>query len=139
MTGYRCAYFGTAKGDIVAGFLPTDALEATSNDGRLDAAFLSGTWTMLGENPITFTRPAGGTAVHATGKGLWSGRAGVVHTGSFSARGEPEGDSATFRGPGVVSCEVTVRRRGPYLVASDNSQCGGMNVRFQGIYVRRTK
>jgi hypothetical protein len=139
LRGFRCAYYGTANGDIVAGFLPTDALEVTPDGGNLDAAFLSGTWAHLGLNPITFTS-ADGKAVHAKGKGIWHGLPGVVHSGSFSATAEPKGDSIEFReSDGGLGCEVKIGRRGPYLVVSDNSYCGGMNVRFQGIYVKRTK
>ena len=137
--GFRCAYYGTAKGDIAAGFLPANLLEPARNDGDLDSAFLSGTWTMLGQNPITFTA-AGEKAVQATGMASWQGRPGVVHSGSFSARARLQGDSAEFRDSAVGgTCEIKIRRRGPYLLVSDNNQCGGMNVRFQGIYVKRIK
>ena len=34
------------------------------------------------------------------------------------------------------SCVVKLRRRGPYLVASDNGNCGGLNVSFNGIYTK---
>jgi hypothetical protein len=133
--GYRCAYYGTAKGDIVAGFLPVAALESAEDDGKLDSAFLSGTWTALSQNPITFA-PAGDTKVQARGSATWHGRPGVVHSGAFTATAEPHGDSAELRDH---ECEVKIRRRGPYLVVADNSRCGGANVHFQGIYVKKTR
>ena len=34
------------------------------------------------------------------------------------------------------ACTVTLRLLGPYLVASDNGGCGGMNVHFTGVYRR---
>ena len=34
-------------------------------------------------------------------------------------------------------CRVWGYRRGPYLVVQDNESCGGHNVRFQGLYLRR--
>jgi len=139
LRGFRCAYYGTARGDIAAGFLPADVLEPAQDDGKLDSAFLSGTWTMLGQNPITFSA-VGEREVQAKGKAIWRGRPSVVHSGSFSARAELQGDSVDFRdSTGGGNCEVKIRRRGPYLIASDNSRCGGMNVRFQGIYVKRIK
>jgi hypothetical protein len=30
-----------------------------------------------------------------------------------------------------------LKQLGPYLIASDNNNCGGMNATFSGIYVRR--
>lgn len=149
--GYRCAYFGTANGDIVSGFLPLEALEAASGGAALDPEFLSGVWTHLRFNPITMEPGAAG-AVHAVGEGEWTGRTPTaVHTGSFDATAHPVGDLIVLRdgaatGPGEADlagaenddgCVVWMRRRGPYLVVHDNMRCGGLNVRFQGIYVRR--
>jgi len=90
---------------------------------------------MLRGNPITFSA-SDGKKVQATGKATWHGRPGVAHYGSFSATAEPEGNSAEFREP-PGRCQVNVHRRGPYLIVDDDSRCGGMNVRFQGIYVKR--
>jgi len=36
-----------------------------------------------------------------------------------------------------AACAVTLERRGPYLLVNDNARCGGNNVRFVGIYIRR--
>jgi hypothetical protein len=135
LRGFRCAYYGTAKGDIVAGFLPASTLESAQDDGDLSVAFLSGTWTMLGGNPITFT-PAGDNEVEAKGNATWQGPPGVVHYGSFSARAQLQANLSEFRS---ANCEVKIRRRGPYLIVGDNGECGGMNVHFEGIYVKRTK
>jgi hypothetical protein len=41
-----------------------------------------------------------------------------------------------FRDDSGADCDVTMRRRGPYLVVDDNRNCGGLNVTFEGIYVR---
>jgi hypothetical protein len=49
----------------------------------------------------------------------------------------PAGKEITFReGNDAYSCKVDLLRRGPYLVARDNSYCGGMNVRFSGILMK---
>jgi hypothetical protein len=37
------------------------------------------------------------------------------------------------------SCVVKLHRRGPYLVVSDNGNCGGLNVSFGGIYTKARK
>lgn len=36
-----------------------------------------------------------------------------------------------------TDCKVWMRRLGPYLLVDDNNQCGGMNVTFRGIYMRK--
>ncbi len=134
LRGHRCAYYGTAKGEIVAGFLPPDALEEAQETGIIDSKFLAGTWVSLGENPITF-KAADGNAIHAQGKAVWRGPADA-HLGSFSATAVPRGESMTLVDE---ACEVRVRRRGPYLLVDDNLHCGGVNVRFRGIYVKKAR
>lgn len=37
---------------------------------------------------------------------------------------------------GEYDCKVWMRRVGPWLVVDDNSQCGGANVSFRGLYAR---
>lgn len=150
--GFRCVYFGAATSAIISGFLPASALDPAPDGGALDPGFLSGTWTHSQGNPITMKRDDDG-AVHASGEALWTGLHGAVHDGSLNATAHPVGDLIVFRegrttGHGEAdlagegndaNCVVWMRRRGPYLVVHDNMQCGGVNVRFQGIYVRQVK
>ena len=66
----------------------------------------------------------------------------TVNEGSFSAQaplaaGQKE---LVFKeGDDESSCVVKLHRRGPYLVASDNNNCGGLNVSFGGIYTKARK
>jgi len=73
---------------------------------------------------------AAGNAVYQTSM--------TENDGAFGATAAvPGSGELIFRdGEGDAMCEVKLHRRGPYLVASDNSQCGGMNVRFNGIYTK---
>jgi hypothetical protein len=73
-------------------------------------------------------------------------RIGAIHEGSFEATAAPVGSDVSFavgddsalpveQGP-EFACKVWMRRLGPYLLASDNVNCGGANVSFDGLYVR---
>ena len=42
--GFRCAYYGTAKGKMVAGFVPIENLESLSEDNGLTQEFVAGRW-----------------------------------------------------------------------------------------------
>jgi hypothetical protein len=54
-----------------------------------------------------------------------------------TAKGKIVAGFVAFReGNDAYSCKVDLLRRGPYLVAQDNSYCGGMNVRFSGILMK---
>ena len=134
---FRCVYYGTAKGTIVAGFIPADNLVPFDESEELTQDFLVGTWTNDG-NPTIVITAAGEDKVSAEGEAAWPGLDGQSrHTGEFSAVASPVGKEITFReGDDAYSCKVDLLRRGPYLVAKDNSYCGGMNVRFSGILIK---
>ena len=53
--------------------------------------------------------------------------------GDFEGTAMPAGAAANVSDSG---CTVTMRLVGAYLVVDDNGQCGGMNVRFTGVYRR---
>jgi hypothetical protein len=76
--------------------------------------------------------------VRAKGEAGWPGIGEHArHTGEFSAAAAPAGREIAFReGDAAYSCKVDLLRRGPYLVAQDNSHCGGLNVRFSGILMK---
>jgi len=141
--GFRCAYFGSAKGTLIAGFLPDRNLQPITGEDGLSAGFLIGNWQMspglrLAPNTIKITS-AGSEKVNASGKAYYQ-TAQTVNEGSFGSDGvtvKPGVKEVVFReGSGDVACEVTVRRRGPYMVVQDNGNCGGLNVSFEGIYVK---
>lgn len=133
---FRCVYYGTAQGKIVAGFVSTDNLVPFAEDEVLTRDFLVGTWSS-GGNPTIAITAAGEKEVSAEGEAWWRGLGDSYHTGSFSAVAAPAGKEITFReGNDAYSCKVDLLRRGPYLVAQDNAYCGGMNVRFSGILMK---
>ncbi len=138
--GFRCVYYGRSNGKIVAGFIPVENLEAMAEDNGMSVDFLIGTWKYESDSIEIKTAAAG----QVTGDGqAYYQTAETVNEGAFSARaplaaGQKE---LVFReGNDESSCVVKLHRRGPYLVASDNNNCGGLNVSFNGIYTKaRTK
>jgi hypothetical protein len=132
--GFRCAYFVTAKGKPMAGFLPSANLEPAKAAKTLDLAFLTGQW-VGGDSDITFTAAANGQ-VHAEGLSTYVTEL-TANTGDFSGDVKPGGEELRFGSED--ECLVTLQRRGPYLLVSDNLQCGGVNVSFRGLYVRAKK
>ena len=134
---FRCVYYGTAKGTIVAGFISSANLVPLVENEDLTQDFLVGTWTYEG-NPKIIITALGENKVRAGGEASWPGVGRQArHTGGFNAVGAPAEKEITFReGDDAYSCKVDLLRRGPYLVAKDNSYCGGMNVRFSGILMK---
>jgi hypothetical protein len=72
------------------------------------------------------------------GTAHWHGARGVVHYGEFSGQVEPDGNHLHFAEgrPFAWGCVVDLTLFGEYIVADDNQGCGGMNVRFIGIWKR---
>jgi hypothetical protein len=132
VNGFRCVYVG-ATGKLSAGFVPNSALRVVEGDDAITPAWLIGRWSD-GNDIIVVSKKEG--ELSAEGDGIWPGRnfAGPPgpNFGSFQGAPKMAGDKMTIEdGP----CRVDAYRRGPYLIVSDNENCGGMNVRFKGIYV----
>jgi hypothetical protein len=138
--GFRCVYYGKSSGKIVAGFVPVENLKAMAEDNGMSTDFLIGTWKYESDSINIKAAVAGQVA----GDGQASYQtAETVNEGSFSAQAplaSGQKELVFKEGNDESSCVVKLHRRGPYLVASDNSNCGGLNVSFGGIYTKaRTK
>ena len=137
--GFRCSYYGSSSGKIVAGFIPIDNLAPLTENNGLSIEFVIGTWKY--EDDSIDIKTAGDGRVSGDGQAYYR-TAETENDGAFSAQarltaGQKE---LVFReGNDQASCVVTLRRRGPYLIASDNGNCGGMNVSFNGIYTSARK
>jgi len=137
--GFRCAYYGRPNGKIIAGFIPIDNLKALAEDPGMSIDFVIGTWNY--ENDSIGIKAAAAGQVSGDGQATYQ-TAETVNEGSLSAQaplaaGQKE---LVFKeGNDESSCVVKLHRRGPYLVASDNNNCGGLNVSFSGIYTKAKK
>ena len=97
-----------------------------------------GTWANgRGRIRIAASNPPG--KLHLAGDAEWHGVGGVVHTGDFEGDAAPTGNHLHFVEDGADSCTVDLTLIGKYLVADDNDRCGGMNVRFWGVWKRSAK
>jgi hypothetical protein len=62
---------------------------------------------------------------------------GGPNIGSLEASAAPTGNRVQFsEGNDATSCHVTAILLGSWMLVDDNGNCGGMNVRFSGIYQR---
>lgn len=82
-----------------------------------------------------------GTGLHVFGDGSWTGDVGadgepIVHVGGFEFRARADKDNLRYLAGTQDYCSVELINLKNYLVVRDNGECGGMNVRFNGIYSR---
>jgi len=132
--GFRCVYFGSRRGELIAGFVSAGNLTPVETETKLDRAFLLGPWRRDEASRLRIG-PKGAVGVEVSGGGHWKGAASV-NTGEFRVEAE------TVTSPLILKeeqdgCTVVIERRGPFLLLNDNSRCGGHNVRFVGIYIRQ--
>ncbi|WP_291428900.1 hypothetical protein [Deinococcus sp.] len=130
--GRRCSYLlpiGGLPDQVMRGFLPDTQVEALPVP-----ADLHGTWARDANAGLTVRQGVGG-ALTLNGSATHAGADGSVNMGNLNGplrRQEGAWPLAYSDG----GCSVRLRPVGPWLLATDNGQCGGLNVRFDGLYQR---
>ncbi|KAF1044253.1 MAG: hypothetical protein GAK35_01848 [Herbaspirillum frisingense] len=140
--GWVCAWFTGRRGETV-GWLPADKVKpAAASDAVPGAQDWIGKWVgVMGGEEIRI-RADGKGGLIAQGAAEWhGGRAAdgfeVVHTGEFDEAAIPRGNLLQVGDEKEeYACVVRMQRVGDSLVATDNTYCGGVNVRFDDVYVR---
>jgi len=133
----KAAYTDTT-GRPTEGWLSRSLIQPIPTPPVTPAAW-RGYWTVdTAHIEITAGRRPG--RIRAEGGALWGThdpdrvRIGGINTGEFAGEAAITRDHALFADD---DCRVSVRLIGPYLVAADNLQCGGLNVSFSGVYRRQ--
>jgi hypothetical protein len=133
-----CAWYQPARGSETVGWLPADRLNVSETTASPTPASWLGAWGFY-DNSLRLSRGRGAGALRVEGDATWVGvNPGNVHVGEVSGEAAPAGNVLTVGdGDGEYDCRLTLRLVGPYLLASDNKQCGGVNVTFDGVYRRK--
>ena len=128
-TDWACAAFVGAKG-AVTGWIAKRQPALAPTDPNPSLAAWVGEWKS-GRNSLSVQAQNGG-GISVDGLALW-GDGPAPRTGEVQGAGTPAGNHATVKdGP----CQVTLTLADDWLIASDNRQCGGLNVTFSGVYRR---
>jgi hypothetical protein len=134
--GWACAWFHGKKQETV-GWIRTDRLAFLPNE-KDDRRLWIGTWKDHGGATIKIAEQ--GEFLGVEGNTLWHGGmspAGhpVVHTGDIEGTFQPIAGRARLTDRENI-CSADFVRIGRYLVVHDNGRCGGVNVRFDGVYTK---
>jgi len=128
---YLCAF--DARTDST-GWLPQQRIAAHPIDPTPPLAAWLGTWRLY-DNRIVLKQEGGG--LDAEGEAYWPSKSTPpANEGAFAGTAKPSGNRLHF-GDEAQGCEVDIVLAGPFLVVSDNRECGGHNVSFTGIFTRR--
>jgi hypothetical protein len=129
---WTCGY--TSQGDGAGpGWVRSTDIRLVEFDPHPSVGAWAGRWAG-GEDRVAIVRSSAAGELALKGSAAWHGYGDVVHTGDFSATAAPHGNHLHVVESGSDSCTVDLTLIGAYIVASDNGKCGGMNVRFQGIW-----
>lgn len=146
-SGFVCATYANAKAVETSGWLPAASLETVAPQ-PVTADAWTGTWRRI-EAEIKI-KQAGADAVEVDGSATWGSydpgrvKRGTVRSGSLSGKVTPVNDALFMSDDPATSfeavkegCAVRMRRIAQYLLVEDNNNCGGINVSFSGLYVKR--
>jgi hypothetical protein len=126
--GYLVARKGSAQGWVRSGDI---RLIAFDPNPPLDAWL--GEWRQ-GKNHISMlpSKTAGKLALE--GEAYWIGTNHNEHSGEISGEASPVGNQLRYSEGEGEGCKVDFALWGKYLLANDNNMCGGLNVRFWGVW-----
>ncbi len=133
-----CAWYQPARGSETVGWLPADGLEAAPvSAGYAPLTAWLGAWGFY-TSEVRISLGARRGELKVAGEATWVGaNPGNVHTGELEGEAALRGEALTLGGEEEFDCRATLRLVGPYLVVSDNKQCGGLNVTFDGVYRKK--
>lgn len=131
--GWACAWYQGKKRETV-GWIELVSL-APAADPLPETSDWLGTWKAWAST-LTIEQQEHGPGLHVTGDSTW-GSGASTHIGQIDGTFKPKGRYAmTKDGDGKYDCAVEYTRIGRFLIVDDNNNCGGMNVSFDGVYVR---
>ena len=131
---WTCGYLSSAKG-AAQGWVRSADFRPVEADPNPPLTAWTGTWVQ-GENRITMERSNTSGKLSLDGEAYWRGGRDNVHEGAIAGEATPAGNHLHYEEGSAESCNIDLALIGKYLLANDNSKCGGMNVRFWGVWRR---
>jgi len=133
---FSCAWFQPKKGNETVGWIKTiDLAETEPVEQRPKIDAWAGNWK-FGSNDLKI-RTAGVNELLVSGNAFWQGFGDNIHIGEVGERGTPSGNRLKLGGADEYDCRVQIQMVAPFLIVSDNRQCGGANVTFNGVYTKK--
>jgi hypothetical protein len=127
---WACSWYQPRRGSETVGWLPVENLNITEPDPNPPLELWIGKWKFYDQSLIIKEDGKTGFLI-VEGEAYWHGLGDNVHVGEVQARAKPKGNELILE---EEVCQVTLKLVGDLIVAADNSDCGGANVRFNGVY-----
>ncbi|MDQ3798987.1 MAG: hypothetical protein M3384_06020 [Acidobacteriota bacterium] len=135
---WACGWYQPKKGSETVGWIAVDKLEFKETNRNPSPDEWLGVWRYAG-NHIEIGKSKSSGLLKITGNAFWKGLGDNIHTGELDDDSAPAGNVLKIgeNETGEYDCKATLRLVGKYLIASDNLQCGGVNVTFSGVYLKK--
>lgn len=128
---WTCGYVSGRNGAGPA-WIRTEALRVDPYDEHPSPAAWVGQWSG-GEDRVALALAGKPGALRLAGTAVWQGKF-TSHSGDAKGVVTPTGNRLHFVQDS--GCVIDLVLLGYYILAEDNQACGGLNVRFQGIWKR---
>lgn len=125
-----CGWYQPRKGSETVGWLPADKLVMSAPSPPPALKNWIGLWK-YGEKSLNIRRGGKSGFLKVKGYAIWEGTGANVHVGGVEAVAQPVGNELILV---EEECRVSLKLVGGFIIASDNSGCGGVNVRFDGVF-----
>jgi hypothetical protein len=138
--GWICIYYPGRKSDYT-GWVPLENIKAVPLSATPGLDEWEGLWIFGGADRVSIDPAPTGT-LKISGNAKWYGGKDtfghpIVHFGEVNGEAKPTANKVVVKeGDDEYACVVSFELIGPYLVSTDNGNCGGVNVRFNGVYLR---
>ena len=138
---WACVWFNGKKHETV-GWVDATRLEILPKDEPVDLQRWTGKW-VFSKDAGVINMSKSKDQLHVKGAARWYGGKtqdgeAIVHFGAIEGALAPQGGKAHLAmGDGPDACQADFTLLGSYLVVADNSNCGGMNVKFNGVYLKQ--
>jgi len=139
--GFACAWYERKNvNEYITAWLPTEALEGTEAPASPPSSAWIREWSRFvalgNESTLTISADSSGDSLHIVGSALWMSSASTSgpHTGEFDGIGKPRGNRLTAQDKDGECVLDLFLLDDNVLFVQTHDICGGMNVRFGGLY-----
>ncbi|MBX7170009.1 MAG: hypothetical protein K1X72_03555 [Pyrinomonadaceae bacterium] len=133
---WACVWYQPKKGYETVGWISLKNLEFLNLDKSTDS--LAGSWKFY-DNEIQIKKSKNLNTFEVKGNAFWKGSANNVHVGELDGKAVWNSETLKYGedDKDEFACKVTFNLVGNYLIVSDNMNCGGANVTFSGVYLKK--
>lgn len=135
---WACGWYQPKRGSETVGWVAAESLEFVDTNNNPEAKDWSGDWSFY-DNSISIKPAENAGFFEIKGSAFWKGLGDNIHVGELDSTSKPEANVLKIgeADEDEYACKVTMRLVGRYLIALDNLNCGGVNVSFSGVYLKK--